>query len=191
MHLGMLNRVRGATLIELVISIAVLTIVVVTLITLTSQTTGRSVDPMIQEQANAIGQAYLEEIMQKDFCDPDFDVDSNPATPLDCPVQCIGSVCQAGGCRPSVSLQEGSRDRYDDICDYNGLSDSGARSQSDPSTPVTGLENYHISVQVDDDASVNLNGLTGSTGKAALITVTVSHPAMKDDVRLSGFRANY
>ena len=185
----MLKPARGATLIELVISIAVLTIVVVTLVTLTSQTTGRSVDPMIQEQASAIGQAYLEEAMQKDFCDPDFDVDSNPATPLDCPAQCTNRVCQAGGCRNSGSAQETARGLYDDICDYNGLTDSGAVDQN--GNAISGLTDYHISVQVDDDASVNLNGLAGNTGKAALITVTVSHPAMQDDVRLSGFRANY
>ncbi|MBI2994811.1 MAG: prepilin-type N-terminal cleavage/methylation domain-containing protein [Gammaproteobacteria bacterium] len=185
----MLISSRGATLIELVVSIAVLTIVVVTLLTLTSQSTGRSVDPMIQEQAAGIAQAYLEEIMQKGFCDPDFDFDADPATPLDCPAQCAGQVCQAGGCRNSGSAQEGLRGLYDDVCDYDGLSDSGAVDQN--GTGVAGLDQYTIDVQVEDDAGVDLNGLTGAAGQAALITITVSHPAMQDEVRVSGYRANY
>lgn len=185
----MLNRQRAATLIELVVTIVIVSIVVVTLVALTSQATGRSVDPMIQEQANAVAQAYLEEIMQKGFCDPDFDLDSDPLTPLDCPVQCTSSVCQAGGCRHSGSTQEADRGLYDDICDYNGLTDSGAVDLN--GNPVTGLDQYDIGVQVQDDNTVNLNGLLGDAGEAALITVIVSHPAMQDDVQLSGFRANY
>ena len=185
----MLNRLRGTTLIELVVTISVLTIVVVTLLTLTSQSTGRSVDPMIQEQANGIAQAYLEEIMQKGFCDPDYDTDSDPATPLDCPLQCADRVCQAGGCRNSGSAEEGSRGLYDDICDYDGLNDNGAIDQN--GNAITGLDQYHVNVQVKDDNSVDLNGLGAAAGQSALITVIVSHDAMQDDVRVSGFRANY
>ncbi|MBI2970390.1 MAG: pilus assembly protein MshD [Gammaproteobacteria bacterium] len=185
----MLRPQGGATLVELVVTIVVASIAVITLLVITSQATQRSVDPMIQEQASAVAQAYLEEILQKGFCDPDFDVDSDPATPLDCPAQCTGPVCQAGGCRHSGSTQEGSRDLYDDICDYDGLSDSGAIDQA--GTAVAGLGQYGISVNVVDDGTATLNGLAGSNGETALIDVTVTHPAMQDDVRLSGFRANY
>jgi MSHA pilin protein MshD len=184
----MLRR-AGATLIELVVTIVIVSVLMLTLLTLTGQSTGRSVDPMIQEQASAIAQAYLEEILQKGFCDPDYDVDSNPATPLNCPAQCTGSVCAGGGCRNSGSVQEGARDLYDDICDYDGLSDNGAVDQN--GTAVNGLGDYDISVNVVDDATANLNGLTGNAGEAARVDVTVTHPAMPDDVQLSGFRANY
>jgi MSHA pilin protein MshD len=184
----MLTRQRGATLIELVMAIVVFSIALITLIVLTSQSTGRSADPMIQEQAVAIAQAYLEEISQKEFCDPDYDTDSNPLT-RDCPTSCTGSVCQAGGCRNNGSSQEATRDLYDDICDYNGLSNNGAVDQN--GDPVNGLSQYHVSVQVEDDNTVDINGLTGDTGKAALITVTVTHPAMPDAVKLSAFRTNY
>ena len=61
----MLNTPRGATLIELVITIAIVSIALVTLITLTSQSTGRSMDPMLQEQATAVAESYLDEITQK------------------------------------------------------------------------------------------------------------------------------
>jgi MSHA pilin protein MshD len=189
MYVRMLKQ-RGATLVELVVSIVIVSIVVITLMVLTSQSMGRSVDPMIQEQASAIARAYLEEITQKSFCDPDFDVDSDPATPLDCPTDCVTSVC-GGTCRnPGLGSQtEAARDLYDDICDYDGLSNSGAIDQT--GSPVAGLSQYTISVQIVDDSTVSLNGLTGDAGETARMDVTVSHPAMNDDVRMSGFRANY
>jgi MSHA pilin protein MshD len=180
----------GVTIIELVVTIVVITIVVTTLMVLTSQSLGRSVDPMIQEQASAIAQAYLEEITQKSFCDPDFNADGDPATPLDCPADCTSSICGAT-CRNAGlgSTTEASRDLYDDVCDYEGLNDAGAIDQT--GTAVTGLAQYVITVDIVDDASATLNGLTGNTGEAARIDVTVTHPAMADDVRMSGFRANY
>lgn len=189
MYRSLLKSAIGATLIELVTTIVVISIAAVILIKVTSVSTGRSVDPMIQQQAVAIAQAYLEEIMQKGFCDPDYDVDSNPATPLNCPVQCTGRVCQPAGCRNSGSAQEGSRPLYDDICDYNGLSDSGAVDQTGSAVP--GLSQYDVNVQVIDDGTVNLNGLTGTAGQAARITVTVTNPALQDPIKVTGFRANY
>lgn len=189
MHVRMLRQ-HGATLVELVVSIVIVSIVVITLMVLTSQTLGRSVDPMIQEQANAIARAYLEEITQKSFCDPGFDVDGDPATPLDCRTDCVTSIC-GGTCRnPGLGSQtEAARDLYDDICDYDGLSNSGAIDQTGSAVP--GLGQYGISVQIVDDNTVSLNGLTGDTGRAARIDVTVSHPGMSNDVRVSGFRASY
>lgn len=180
---------RGATIIELVVTIVVVSILVVTLMVLSGQSVSRSVDPMIQQQASAVAQAYLEEITQKSFCDPDFDVDGNPATPLNCPADCTSSIC-GGTCRnPALGSDiEAGRSLYDDICDYDGLNDTGAIDQT--GNP-TGLPQYVISVDVVDDNTASLNGLTGDAGAAARIDVTVSHPAMPDNVRMSGFRANY
>lgn len=184
---------KGATLVELVIAIVIISIVLSVLFLLTSRTTQRSVDPMIVEQANAIGQAYLEEILQKGFCDPDRDLnldgDSDPATnPPYCPSDCTGSVCQAGGCRNNGAATEASRGLYDDICDYAGLSGPPADQTG---TAISALNRYNVSVRISDDAGVDLNGLTGSTGQAARIDVTVSHPAMDNNVQISGYRVNF
>jgi MSHA pilin protein MshD len=170
----------GVTLLELVISIVVTSIAVVTLVLVTSEATRRSVDPLIQEQAGAIALAYLEEIMQKEFCDPDDDLDAGQS----CPVRCTTNVC--GACR-SGDAQESSRDLFDDICDYDGMSDSGARNLS--GSPVPGLGEYTVNVDIDDAAA--LHTLQGSDGRAARIDVTVTHPAMEGDVTLSGFRTNH
>lgn len=183
----------GATLIELITAIVIVSLAIAGVLLLSSDTTRRSGDPLILEQANGIARSYMEEIQQKRFCDPDYDADSDPLTPLNCPVDCTASLCSAGGCRNNGSAQEASRDLYDDICDYQGLSDSGARDQNN--NLMNGLGQYSINVSVADDAGVSIgtagNQLTGNNGQAVLITVTVSHPAMESPLIMSAYRTNF
>lgn len=178
MHRGLLTRRAGATLIELVTGIVIVSIALAVLFSLTSQTTQRSVDPMIQVQAGAVAQAYLEEIMEKSFCDPDLASD------------CVAACTGAGACgNAACTTPEASRAVFDDVCDYDGRTDSPPQDVTGNSLP--GLGQYTVTVDVVDDASVNLNGLSGANGLSVRIDVGVTHPSMPDNVRLSGFRANY
>jgi MSHA pilin protein MshD len=60
-------RQTGLTLIELVISIIIISISVVGILSVMNQTTAHSADPMLQHQATAIAEAYMEEILAKSF----------------------------------------------------------------------------------------------------------------------------
>ena len=172
-------RQSGATLIELIATITITSIALVTLIALTSQTTQRSADPMIREQAVAVAQAYLEEIGQKGFCDPDV--------AADCVAACTGSgACGNGACTLS---EGGNRSQYDDVCDYNNLPNNQVRDQT--GTLIPQLGQYNVTVQVIDDNTAVLNGLTGNAGQVVRIDVDVGHPAMQETVQLSGFRTNF
>lgn len=169
------------TLIELVISIVIISIALTAILSVMSYTTARSADPMLRQQANAIAQSYLEEILLRPFCDPnDFSTD--------CVANCTTSACS--GCSGATVEGGGPETRatYDDVCDYGGLSDNGARDQH--GTPVGALGAYNIGVTVDDAAT--LNGLNGASGQVVLVTVAVSH-ATQGNVRvsLSGYRTNY
>lgn len=179
-------RQHGATLIELVATIAVLSVAVAGLILAVASVTGRSADPMLQVQASAIAQAHLEEVLLKSFCDPDYDADGDPATPLDCPSDCTAPVC--GACRGFGAGTEASRDLYDDICDYDGLATAGAFDQT--GAPIAGLGAYAVRIDVVD-AGATLDALDGGAGQTARIDVTVSHPAMERPVQLSAYRANF
>lgn len=176
----------GVTLIELVVALVVIAIATAALTLLVSNATRHSADPMVQEQASAIAQAYLEEVMLKPFCDPKYDPDGNPATPTDCRTQCVAAACSTGACGGVGALKESSRALYDDVCDYNGLTDSGAKDQN--GNPIPGLGGYTVAVSVDDHAT--LNGLNGAAGQVVRVDVRVSHSGM-DDVILSAFKANY
>lgn len=148
------SRQSGVTLIELVIAIVIIAIAATAILGTFATTVGASVDPMIRHQAVAIAEAYLEEIALKSFADPDG-VDG-----------------------------EASRDLYDDVDDYDGLTDNGARNQFDAA--IADLSNYTISVSVTGS-----NALPGITSvDLYLIDVTVTHP-QNVNFTVSGYRANF
>jgi MSHA pilin protein MshD len=94
-----MRRQRGVTLVELVASIAVIAIAALALFSTLGFINTSSGNAMLQSQAQAIATAYLDEITNKPFVDPDG-IDG-----------------------------EGSRDLYDDVNDYNGLDDASARDR--------------------------------------------------------------
>lgn len=141
----------GVTLVELLVSIVIVSIAASGVLGVLSMTTAASADPMIRHQAAAIAEAYLEEIMLKPVADPDG-VDS-----------------------------EAARADYDDLDDYDGLADAGARDQF--GAPIAGLANYNVTVSVAPSS-----GLPSVPAADALrIDVVVSHTADINFV-LSGYR---
>ena len=65
------KRQTGVGLIELVIAIVIIGIIGSGFMSALSMLVGNSVDPMLQQQAVAIAEAYLEEIMLQSYDDPD------------------------------------------------------------------------------------------------------------------------
>lgn len=63
----MMVRQRGVTLIELVVSMVIIGIAVAGILKVMEVTTRASADPMIQHQAVAIAEAYMEEILTKSY----------------------------------------------------------------------------------------------------------------------------
>jgi len=61
------GRMRGATLIELVVAIVVLAIAVSSILGLLSSIAARSADTLVREQAVAIASSYLNEALAKPF----------------------------------------------------------------------------------------------------------------------------
>ncbi len=148
-------RVRGLSagfsLIEVVIAITVLSVALTGSMMLMHTTLRSSADPMIQRQAAAIAEAYIEEVILQSYIDPDLD-------------QATGAVC------PSA---EASRALFDNVCDYDALNDVGARNRS--GTAITGLGAY--TVDIDIVTTATLNTLSGSS-QVLRIDVQVSHPSM-------------
>ena len=147
-------RQSGTTLIELVIAIVIISIAASAVLMALSTTLTYSADPMVRHQAIAIAEAYLEEIALKSFDDPDG-VDG-----------------------------EGSRDLYDDVDDYNGLVDNGARNQFDAA--IANLSDYTVSITVT--ASSALPSIASTD--LFLIDVTITHSA-SINFTVSAYRANF
>lgn len=127
---GAAARQRGATLIEMVVSILVISISATATMMVVSQVGRHSADPMRRLQAVAIAQAYMDEILAQSLSDPD------------------------GGETGGAEAGE-TRATFDDVMDYHGLADNaGARDQT--GTAIAGLEGYNVAVTI---AAATLGGL--------------------------------
>lgn len=187
------NKIKGFTLIELVVAIVILSIGTAAFLTLVLNTTKNSVDPQIRVQANAIAQAYLEEIMLSSFCDPDWDpnldADADPLTnPQNCPADCTSSVCTVCKVSGTGWTTEASRNLYDDVCDYTAINSATATDRNGLSLGTVG--DYTVTVTIND-VGVSLNtSATSNAGQVVRIDVDVSH-ASGATANLSSFKTNY
>ncbi|ANO52093.1 type IV pilus modification PilV family protein [Woeseia oceani] len=148
------DRQCGVTLVELLVSIVIVGIAAGTVLGLLATTTGASADPMVRHQASAIAEAYLEEIMLRAYSDPDG-VDG-----------------------------EGARSAFDDMDDYDGLLDAGARDQFD--NPIAALADYTISVSVTPTSALP----AVPSADALRVDVVVSR-GPEINLILSGYRTRY
>ena len=149
---------QGLTLIELIVVMIVISVALVGVMSVINYTTRHSADPVLRHQAIAIAEAYMEEIVLKEFRDQD-----------------TGEVCPT---------KEASRDLFDNVCDYDGLVDSGARNQNGQF--ISGLENYRVNVTVAQEAF----GPSGATVVGLRIDVDVTDPSGQS-LQLSSYRADY
>lgn len=114
--LDSLRQQRGVTLIELIVAMLVISVAMVGVLMVMNYTVSRSADPVIQHQALAIAEAYLEEIQLKAYSDPDGssgesranydDVDDYDGLNDDPPLDQSGTEITAlAGYRVSVSVR--------------------------------------------------------------------------------------
>jgi len=120
----MLNNQHGISLLELIVTIIVLGVGMVGVLPLMIQTVTHSIDPILQQQANAIAQSYLEEILAQHFSDPN---------------QTETGSAEFGEIRAT----------FDDVQDYNSLPDTVVRDYS--GTSISALNGYAVTVSVNND----------------------------------------
>ena len=152
------RRVAGTSLIELVVAIVVISIALTGTMLVVDTTTRQSTAPMLERQALSIASAYLTEAVALDYLDPE-----------------TSDVCPT---------PEATRNLYDNVCDFDGLDQTGVRDQFD--TAITGLEGYRVQIDVVTNAS--LGALTGPND-VLRIDSTVTDPTGRRVV-LSAFRTN-
>ena len=117
-----MRRQSAFTLIEIIVTIVVIAIAATALLSVFSSMVRSSADPMIQQQATTIAEAYLEEIMLRAYDDP--------------------QVAESGGAEAGET-----RPTYDDVQDYNSLGTTQVRDQNN--NPVAALSDYQVIVTVN------------------------------------------
>lgn len=158
-----LSLISGFTLVELVISMTMISIALLGTLLAINTATLFSGDPLVTHQSMAIGESYLEEILQKDF--PIFPCPSPPSP--------------------------GGRSAFNNICQYHGLLESPTSQSGSQISPQ--LNAYKVSVAVDGTNSVlgppNFPSLTPGS-EVVRIDVTVSHPRISG-MTFSAYRTKY
>ena len=132
---------KAISLLELVVSLVVIITMLVFTVSAMDVVTRSGIDPIVNLKAYAFLEAYMDEISQKAYSDPETSL-----------------VCDVNG--------ETNRINFDDVCDYDGLSES-PHSASD--TVISGLENFVIEVDVDNNTTFE-----GISGAANVLKITVT-----------------
>ncbi|HAQ50858.1 MAG TPA: pilus assembly protein MshD [Gammaproteobacteria bacterium] len=121
----MLNKQAGVTLVELILSIIIISIVLVSIINLIVHTTKHSADPLIQQQAIAIAESYIEEITALPITDPDGDNTGE------------------------------SRSTFDNVDDYHQLLDNGVVNQAGEAVALLSSYQVEVNISLDELETVS------------------------------------
>lgn len=139
-------RQRGFSLVEVVVSIVVLSgglsLILLPMITATRG----SADPIVTKQSLAVAESLMDEILAKDFANP------------------------SGGFTGAAT--QANRPLFDDVSDYNGYSQTGVQTLDGVS--ISGLSAYSVSVTVATAGSPTIGIATAADVK--IISVSVSAP---------------
>ncbi|AOY88875.1 MSHA biogenesis protein MshD [Marinobacter salinus] len=158
---------QGATLVELVITIVIISVAIAGVVGAFSLITGRSADPLNQTRAIELAQLYMDEILTRKYDDST----SQGGVPK-----------YSGACNIQTEAGE-TRATFDDVDDYDGLIDSPPRSAEGA---LTGYNGFSVSISVVcAGAEV---GLPASEAKR--IDLDITAPGNQSFV-LSAYRANF
>jgi len=159
------KKEEGFSLIELVITIVIIGIALTALSSSLFSAVGRNADPLWQAKATHLAQAYLDEILSMRYAE---------TSPLG-----GGSIsmCNEDG----VEAGETSRSLFDDVDDYNGLTETADFLDVSATSNYTG---YSIVIEVTCVGPTN----TDSTN-SKLIAITITSPTSQTLV-FSTFRAD-
>ncbi len=128
----------GVTLVELILSIVIISIALTGILTVMNLTVSHSADPVVRHQSISIAESYLEEILLQSYDNP-----TNGYSGVD-------------------------RSQFDDVDDYNGLNNTGVEDQLGDSVVTLANYNVSVSVStpvmLDDGIkakkiTVNVSGL--------------------------------
>jgi MSHA pilin protein MshD len=160
-----INGASGFSLIELVITIVIIGIALSALSGSLFSAVGRNADPLWQSKATHLSQAYLDEILAMRY-------QENSALGG-------GSVgtCTIGG----ADAGETSRSLYDDVDDYNGLTENADFLDTSTTSNYSG---YTVSINVEckDHTYVDSNS-------SKLISIIITSPT-NQTLAFSAFRAD-
>jgi len=184
---------NGISLVELILFIVIVGVAVIGVVGALGLSTRSSADPMVQKQALAIAEAFMEEVQLQPFtyCDPDDPNAPGATGAADCTGGPGGNNDESKlplGPEPGESRTAGSAAPFDNVSDYNGYDSNAVGGIRDVTGAViAGLTAYRARVALSQQA---LGAIPASD--ALLIQVRVDGPPGTDIfVVLDGYRVRY
>ena len=187
----------GITLIELVVTIVILGVALVSLSGVIGGGASRNSDIAVQIRATALAQAYLDEILGKRY-------DENTRNGGIPPCQAMGPPPRRCTLEASLGAEESTRARLDDVDDYHGMDEGDGQTlplQDAQGNTRTGYENFRVRVVVRyinvgvGGEEENLNSVPGAAlddeFDAKLVTVTVSDRSNTEGWDFSVYKSNF
>jgi len=145
------HSTKGFSLIELVISIVVLGIALGALSSNLFITVGRSSDPLLQTKATQLAQSYIDEILSMRYQENSPQGGGSVGT-------CVNAGSETG---------ESSRNLYDDVDDYDGLSEEADFLDT---TTTSNYSGYIVSIEV---LCVGATNVAADNSKLIAVTITL------------------
>ena len=161
---------KGATLVELVMTIVIISVAIAGVVGAFSLIASRSADPLNQTRAVALAQLYMDEILARRY--------ASASAPGGGRVSVADADCGSPG-------QDGeSRETFDNVDDYNGLSDGPP--QNGEADTLAGYSGFTVSVAVACAGSEV--GLANHDAKR--IDIQITDPSGQD-FRFTAYRGNF
>ena len=190
-----LKRHQGLTLIELVVTIVILSIALVGISFAINSGVSQSANTLYELRAVALGQAYLDEILSKKF-----DERSRNSGIPPCKDPTAMPALSGRKCADPLITEEGSRTNYDDVDDYDGL-DEGLNGtgilRDAEGNARTGYDDFRVQVSVrlinvatTEQFSATPAPKPDDPYDAKLITVTVSDGS-PTGIQFSAYKSNF
>ncbi|PID43808.1 MAG: MSHA biogenesis protein MshD [Proteobacteria bacterium] len=166
------GHIYGTTFIELIITMVIISIALVSVTSLFSATVGRSADPLWQVKTLKLAQFYMDEILSKRY-DETTPVGGVPASTA---VHC-----------GSLGPEEANREDFDDVDDYitSGITPTIVNSGS--INMDTSYTHYRIAI----DVACRGGDLGLSPENAKKITLTITPPGSMSVSTFTTYKGNF
>jgi len=159
---------RGVTLVELVMTIVIISVAIAGVVGAFSLMAGRSADPLNHIRAVALAQRYMDEILSKSF---------DERAP-------IGERYD-GGCESTAPPSGRGRGELKDVDDYSGLEEVPSKYWNPGAIESeSGYEKFTV------DIAVNCDNSLGITPEPKRIDVTIKDPS-GNYYLFSAYRGNF
>jgi len=171
------RRQSGFSLIETILVIVLLGVAVAGMAAMFLNNVSKSHEPYLRQRALAVANAFMDEILRKRW-------DDNSPLGGGC-VNTGTALCASGPAPAGIGNEEAARADWDDIDDFNAISNQSPPQDSSGSD-MPGYEGFTVSVTVSQPGA--WNGVPAADVKRIEVQVTSNNG---ETISLSAWRVNF